>query len=46
VDLLWLLGAAGIAWLLPKTFLAVQLAAGVISLGLFILERSITRPQS
>lgn len=42
-ELLWLVAAAGLAWLAPRTFLAIQLVAGLISISLYLLERKIMR---
>jgi hypothetical protein len=42
-ELAWFGAAAAVAWLLPKTFLAVQFVAALISLSLFLLEKRITR---
>lgn len=37
----WLGGAAAAAWLLPRTFLAIEGVALLISLTLFLSERKI-----
>ena len=41
VEILWLVAAAGLAWLAPRTFFAIQIVAGLISTSLYVLERKI-----
>jgi hypothetical protein len=42
-ELLWLGGAAALGWLAPRTFLAIQAVALLITISLRILEHKMTK---